>query len=183
VTPTEVADRLAVLTGGAAGLRARVAVLAGVATADVAREGWVGVVAAVRDDPGLDGRFFDVLLGVDLLDEGFEVVVRLWSPTGRHAVHLRTRCPRDDARVPSLAGVFAGAAWHEREAAEMLGIGFDGHPGLEPLLLPTGFAGHPLRKEFVLARRQDATWPGAVEPGESTPNPRRLPPGAPGRRR
>jgi NADH-quinone oxidoreductase subunit C len=176
VTPDAVAARLRELVGSGA-------VVSGTATADVARETWVGAAGAVRDDPELDGRFFDVLLGVDLGDEGFELVLRLWSVDGRHAVHLRTRCPRDDARVPSLSGVFAGAAWHERETAEMLGIGFDGHPGLEPLLLPTGFAGHPLRKEFVLARRAEHAWPGAVEPGESTPNPRRLPLGAPGRRR
>jgi NADH-quinone oxidoreductase subunit C len=174
--PADVASRLATVTGSGA-------VLSGVATADVDRAGWVDAVTAVRDDVELGARFFDVLLGVDRLDEGFEVVVRLWSVGGRHAVHLRTRCPRDDARVPSLTGVFAGASWHERETAEMLGIAFDGHPGLEPLLLPTGFAGHPLRKEFVLARRQELSWPGAVEPGESEPNPRRLPPGAPGRRR
>ena len=169
MTPDEVAARL---PGGA--------VVAGVATADVAREQWAQVVTAVRDE--LDARYFDVLLGVDLAEEGFEVVVRLWSLTGRHAVHLRTRCPRDDARVPSLAAVFPGAAWHERETAEMLGIDFDGHPGLEPLLLPTGFPGHPLRKEFVLARRDPAHWPGAVEPGQSTPNPRRRPLGAQDRR-
>ena len=169
MTPDEAA---AGLPGGA--------VVSGVATADVAREGWVQAVTAVRDD--LDAHYFDVLLGVDLADDGFEVVVRLWSLAGRHAVHLRTRCPRSDARVPSLADVFAGAAWHERETAEMLGIAFDGHPGLEPLLLPTGFPGHPLRKEFVLARRDPAAWPGAVEPGQSTPNPRRRPLGAQERR-
>lgn len=174
MTPDDVAQRLLEIAGSGE-------VRAGEATADVERTRWVEAVTAARDE--LDARFFDVLLGVDLLEVGFEVVVRLWSPAGRHGVRLRTRCPRDDARVPSLTAVFAGAAWHERQTAEMLGIGFDGHPGLEPLLLPTGFAGHPLRKEFVLARRQDQAWPGAVEPGESTPNPRRLPLGAPGRRR
>jgi NADH-quinone oxidoreductase subunit C len=176
VTPLAVADRLRALLGSGA-------VDGGAATADVERAGWVPAATAVRDDAELDATFFDVLLGVDLLDDGFEVVLRLWSVAGRHAVQLRTRCPRDDAAVPSLSAVFAGAAWHERETGEMLGIDFPGHPGLEPLLLPTGFPGHPLRKEFVLARRDAGSWPGAVEPGQSTPNPRRLPPGAPGRRR
>jgi NADH-quinone oxidoreductase subunit C len=176
VTPDAVAARLREVVGSGE-------VESGVATADVEGERWADAVAAVRDDAELDGRFFDVLLGIDREAEGFEVVIRLWSLTGRHAVHLRARCPRDAAAVPSLAGVFAGAAWHERETAEMLGIDFPGHPGLEPLLLPTGFPDAPLRKEYVLARRQEATWPGAVEPGESTPSPRRHPPGAPGRRR
>jgi NADH-quinone oxidoreductase subunit C len=88
--------------------------------------------------------------------------------------------------VPSLAGVFAGAGWHERQVWEMFGVTFDGHPGLVPLLLPDGFEGHPLRKEFVLASRVAKAWPGAKEPGESdrdlaTGRPRRriLPPGVP----
>jgi NADH-quinone oxidoreductase subunit C len=155
---------------------------AGTATAEVPRERWVAAVTAVRD--GLDASFFDVLLGVDLEQQGFEVVVRLWSVAGRHGVQLRTRCPREDARVPSLSGVFAGAAWHERATAELLGIAFDGHPALVPLLLPAG-AGHPLRKEHALAARLEQPWPGAVEPGQSEPNPRRVPPGvpAPGRSR
>ena len=78
-------------------------------------------------------------------------------------------------------------SWHERQVWEMFGIGFDGHPGLAPLLLPDGFEGHPLRKEFVLASRVAKAWPGAKEPGESDADleaaPRRrksLPPGVPG---
>lgn len=176
MTPDAVAQRLAVLV--AAG-----AVESGEATADVTRDRWATAAATVRDDGELATGFFDTLLGVDHGDGGFGVVLRLWSLPGRHAVLLRTRCPREDPLVPSLAGVFPGAAWHERETAEMLGIGFDGHPGLQPLLLPTGFAGHPLRKQFVLARRDPAQWPGAVEPGSAAPNPRRRPLGDPGRRR
>lgn len=145
-------------------------------TAAVPRERWVEAATAARDQLGM--TFFDVLLGVDQLEQGFDVVVRLWSVTRRSGVQLRTTCPRDDARVPSLSGVFAGAAWHERGTAEMLGIAFDGHPGLVPLLLPDGFPGHPLRKEFVLASREETAWPGAVEPGQSEPNPRRKPLGS-----
>jgi NADH:ubiquinone oxidoreductase subunit C len=63
--------------------------------------------------------------------------------------------------------VFAGAGWHERETAELLGIAFDGHPRPEPLLLTDGVDGHPLRKDFVLTDRVDKRWPGAKEPGES----------------
>ncbi len=136
----------------------------GVVTVDVPREHWVRDVLAVRDDEQLDGSFFDLLTAVDELEQGFDVVLRLWSPRARHAVVLRTRCPRDDARVPSLTGVFAGAAWHERQIWEMYGVDFPGHPGLSPLLLPDGFAGHPLRKEFVLASRVTKPWPGAKGP-------------------
>ena len=132
---------------------------------DVPREQWVASVTAVRDELGLS--FFDVLTAVDERQHGFDVVLRLWSPATREALQLRTRCPRDDARVPSLADLFAGAAWHERETAELFGIAFDGHPRPEPLLLAYGFDGHPLRKDFVLADRVDKRWPGAKEPGES----------------
>lgn len=148
----------------------------GVVAATVDRSAWLSAVTAVRDDPRLDARFFDVLLGTDLGDGTAEVVVRLWSVGGRHAVLLRTTCPFDDPHLVSLTPAFAGAAWHERQAAEMLGLVFDGHPALTPLLLMSEL-GHPLRKDVVLADRQ-VPWPGAVEPGESTPNPRRVPPGA-----
>ena len=89
-------------------------------------------------------------------------------------------------RTPGCATateVYRGANWHERETHEMFGMIFDGHPNLMPLLLPDGFEGHPLRKEFVLAARVAKPWPGAKEPGESgrgAPSRRRmLPPGVP----
>jgi len=132
---------------------------------DVPREQWATAVTAARDDLHL--TFFDFLTGVDLLDDGFEVVVRLWSLSGRAGLQLRTRCPRADPTVSSLSGIFAGADWHERQAAELFGLGFVGHPRLDPLLLPPGFEGHPLRKEFVLTARVEKVWPGGKEPGES----------------
>ena len=84
--------------------------------------------------------------------------------------------------------MYAGARWHERETAEMFGVGFtspEGEPlSLDGLLLPEGFEGHPLRKDFVLASRVAKPWPGAKEPGESdhdaAPSRRRTrPPGVP----
>ena len=173
MSPAEVAARLREVLG------VDVESAYGVVTATVPRGSWVAAVASVRDDDALGGGYFDVLLGTDLGDDGLEVVVRLWSVAGRHALLLRTTCPVEDPHVPSLTGLFAGAAWHERAAAEMLGLHFDGHPGLRPLLLPAGVEEHPLRKDVVLAQRQAQPWPGAVEPGESEPNPRRLPPGSP----
>ena len=76
----------------------------------------------------------------------------------------------DGQPVESVTGVYAGAAWHERETHEMFGIDFansDGTVELDPLLLPDGFEGHPLRKDFVLADRVAKPWPGVKEPGES----------------
>ncbi|MGB8652108.1 MAG: NADH-quinone oxidoreductase subunit C [Mycobacteriales bacterium] len=153
----------------------------GVQHADVARDQWPLLARQARDE---GFAFFDLLTAVDLEAEGFEVVLRLWDPERRQGLVLRTRCPREDARVPTLTGLFAGAAWHERATAELFGIAFDGHATAH-LLLPEGFPGHPLRKDFVLAARVAKPWPGAKEPGESdsdltTPNRRRpQPPGVP----
>ena len=100
---------------------------------------------------------------------------------------LRTAVDRDAPRLATLTGVYRGADCHERETYEMFGVVFDGHPDLRPLLLPDGFEGHPLRKDFLLASRLDRPWPGAKEPGESdstvgaaAPSRRRMrPPGVP----
>ncbi|MYR90767.1 NADH-quinone oxidoreductase subunit C, partial [Streptomyces sp. SID685] len=96
---------------------------------------------------------------------------------------VRTTVPHSAPVLPTAVGVYAGAAWHERETYEMFGVTFEGHPGLEHLLLPENFEGHPLRKDFVLAARVAKAWPGAKEPGESEHGgPKRrqmLPPGVP----
>jgi NADH:ubiquinone oxidoreductase subunit C len=137
-------------------------------TVDVPLGEWVLAHEVARD---LGFTFFDWLTGVDQLDAddgaGFDVVSHLWSMERREHLLLRTRVPADDARIATLTGVFAGASWHERETFEMFGLTFDGHPHLVPLLLPDGFEGHPLRKDFVLAARAAKAWPGAKEPGES----------------
>ena len=149
-------------------------------TRDVAPEDWLREVQAA-----LDGghRFFDVLTAVDLEDDGFEVVLRLWNVEARHGLLLRTRCPRDAPRLPTITSLYAGAAWHERATAELFGLEFVGHE-VAHLLLPARFEGHPLRKDFVLAARVAKRWPGAKEPGESdadlaTVRRRPTPPGRP----
>ncbi|WP_406199702.1 NADH-quinone oxidoreductase subunit C [Kitasatospora sp. NBC_01560] len=139
----------------------------GLITVDVPAEHWIEALTAARDTLGLG--FFDWLSAVDELADGFSVVAHLASvdaPGVRHLA-LRTRVPRDAAALPTAVAVYAGAAWHERETHEMFGIDFPGHPYLATLLLPDGFEGHPLRKEFVLAARVAKAWPGAKEPGES----------------
>jgi NADH-quinone oxidoreductase subunit C len=142
---------------------------------------WVEAATFARDELGCD--FFDWLTGVDELAEGFAVVMHVYSLTGRHHLLLRTLVPRADPVLPTVIGVYRGADWHERETGEMFGVTFEGRPGLTPLLLPEGFEGHPLRKEFVLAARVAKSWPGAKEPGEAgegAPSRRRMrPPGVP----
>ncbi|MDH6124363.1 NADH-quinone oxidoreductase subunit C [Kitasatospora sp. GP82] len=136
-------------------------------TVDVPAEHWIEALTAARDGLGLG--FFDWLSAVDELAEGFSVAAHLAAPGEPGVRHLvvRTRIPREGAVLPTAVEVYAGAAWHERETHEMFGIDFTGHPHLVTLLLPDGFEGHPLRKEFVLAARVAKDWPGAKEPGES----------------
>jgi NADH-quinone oxidoreductase subunit C len=148
-------------------------------TLDVPAAGWVAAATAARDDAGTDLSCFDWLSAVDEEDAGFDVVLSVYSATHRHRALLRTRVPRSEPRLDSLVPVFAGADWHERETYEMFGIVFTGHPGLAPLLLPPGFEGHPLRKDFVLAARVAKSWPGEKEPGAVTARRRLRPPGVP----
>jgi NADH-quinone oxidoreductase subunit C len=139
----------------------------GVTTIDVPGEVWVGTAAAMRDHPEIRCRFFDWLSAYDDRGAGLAVVTHLWSVERRDGVLLRTHVAADGGHLGSLTSVYPGADWHERETFEMFGIVFDGHPRLVPLLLPDGFEGHPLRKDFVLASRVAKAWPGAKEPGES----------------
>ncbi|MFJ1753123.1 NADH-quinone oxidoreductase subunit C [Kitasatospora sp. NPDC088134] len=140
----------------------------GLLTVDVPAEHWIEALTAARDTLGL--AFLDWLSAVDDLAEGFAVCAHLAAvgePGTVRRLLLRTRVPRAKAALPTAVGVYAGASWHERETLEMFGIEFTGHPYPATLLLPDGFEGHPLRKDFVLAARVAKDWPGAKEPGES----------------
>jgi len=100
---------------------------------------------------------------VDNLDERFEVLCRLSSETTADAVILSVSLDKDDAVLESLTSVYGGAAWHERETAEMFGIDFNGHPNLVNIYLPQEFEGHPLLKSFALGTREVKPWPGHVD--------------------
>ncbi|QYC38124.1 NADH-quinone oxidoreductase subunit C 1 [Nonomuraea coxensis DSM 45129] len=163
------------------GDRALVTESYGDTTVDVAPADWIELLTFARDDLG--HVFFDWLTGVDEPPDAFRIVAHVYNPDARERLLLRTSVPRADPRLPSAVGVYRGADWHERETYEMFGVVFEGHPNLVPLLLPDGFEGHPLRKDFVLAARVAKAWPGAKEPGESghgAPSRRKtLPPGVP----
>ncbi len=151
-------------------------------TVDVPAGRWAQALELARDELGL--AFFDWLSAVDELADGFSVVCHLADPDTHAHLLVRTRVAADAPSVGTATGVFRGASWHERETHEMFGIDFAGHPDLRPLLLPDGFEGRPLRKDFVLAARVAKPFPGAKEPGESerdsAPARRKtLPPGVP----
>jgi NADH-quinone oxidoreductase subunit C len=120
-------------------------------TVTVAREHIVAVVAKLRDD---DGCRFEVLIdicGVDYpaRERRFDVVYHLLSV--RRNLRLRIKLETDETTsVPSVVEVFPTANWFEREAYDMYGILFSGHPDLRRLLTDYGFQGYPLRKDFPL---------------------------------
>jgi NADH-quinone oxidoreductase subunit C len=78
-------------------------------------------------------------------------------------VIFSTDLDKEDPRIPTLVNVYAGANWHEREAHEMFGIDFEGHPNLIHLYLPDSFVGNPLRKSYPLLSREVKPWPGTVD--------------------
>jgi NADH-quinone oxidoreductase subunit C len=74
-----------------------------------------------------------------------------------------------EENAPSWTSIYKGANWHEREAWEMFGIIFDGHPNLSHIYLPAEFDGHPMRKDFPLIAREVRPWPGLVDMEEMPP--------------
>jgi NADH-quinone oxidoreductase subunit C/D len=124
----------------------------------VARKAWVEAARLLRDHPELDYKLFLDLCGVDYLDredkdERFEVVLHLYSVSRKHHVRLKTPVPGGDPTLPTIIPLFRGANWFEREAWDLYGIVFEGHPNLTRLLTHDAFVGHPLRKDYPTARR------------------------------
>jgi NADH-quinone oxidoreductase subunit D/NADH-quinone oxidoreductase subunit C/D len=110
-------------------------------------ESLIEVVTSVRDDLGYD--YLSSVTGVDYLPDGkMEVVYHLFRSTGGPGLVLKAQTPREDPVVPSLVPVFPGAELQEREAWDLLGIRFDGHPDLRRILMWEGFEGFPLRKDW-----------------------------------
>jgi NADH-quinone oxidoreductase subunit C len=111
----------------------------------------VEVVTFLRDDPACRFVSFIDLCGVDYpgRERRFDVVYHLLSPA--HNTRIRIKVEADETTpVPSIIDVFPAANWFEREAYDLYGILFSGHPDLRRILTDYGFEGHPLRKDFPL---------------------------------
>ena len=127
----------------------------------VKREDIHRVIEAARHDPSLHFDFLRSLCGVDYEEAGLEVVYHLYSYEHRHNVTIRSKVPTEDARIQSVSDIWRAADWHEREARDMFGIVFEGHPNLVPILLPEDMLDHfPLRKDNPLAPLEE--WQGEV---------------------
>ena len=141
------AEMVGALSGEGWGVEAQVAY--GELTLVAPRERIVEVMTALRDQFGFQ-QLLD-LCGADYPDrkERFEVVYHLLSLT-RNA-RLRVKVSTDEVQpVPSIIAVYPAANWFEREAYDMFGMLFSGHPDLRRLLTDYGFEGHPLRKDFPM---------------------------------
>ncbi len=121
------------------------------------REGYEGYIVpaeklvefatVLRDDFGYD--FLSSVTGVDYLPEGkMEVVYHAYQTTGGPGLVYKVQVAREDPVVPSLTPIYPGANLQEREAWDLMGIRFEGHPDLRRVLLWEGFEGHPLQKDW-----------------------------------
>jgi NADH-quinone oxidoreductase subunit C len=104
-------------------------------------------------------------------DTRFQVFARVYSTTRHLGITLKADVASDDdLTIDTWTATYPGANWHEREAWEMFGITFTGHPDLKKIYLPADFEGHPMRKDFPLVARHVKPWPGIVDvepmPGE-----------------
>jgi len=121
-------------------------------TVEARRDRIVEVLTFLRDNP--ENRFVTLidLTAVDLPERAdrFDVVYHLLSLKQNVRVRVKI-ATNEETPVPSITGVFPVADWYEREAFDMYGVLFDGHPDLRRLLTDYGFDGHPLRKDFPLS--------------------------------
>jgi NADH-quinone oxidoreductase subunit C len=102
----------------------------------------------LRDEEQLKFDYMSCLSGVDYNDGRLGAVYHLTSMVHRHKIVLRANCTKENPHIQSVADVWGTANWHEREAYDLIGIIFDGHPDLRRMLLPYDWEGHPLRKDY-----------------------------------
>ncbi len=115
----------------------------------------------ISGKPALEPQ--DIVTGYAGGDTRFQVFARVTNLADHWGLTLKADVGDENPSIETWTKVYAGADWHEREAYEMFGIDFVGHPGLRRLYLPTDFEGTPLRKDFPLLSRMVKPWPGIVD--------------------
>ncbi|GMU34739.1 MAG: hypothetical protein AMXMBFR20_26110 [Planctomycetia bacterium] len=155
---------------------------------EVKSEAWRDVATFLKDDKRLGFNFLRCISAVDMLEDDQFIAVydldaldgaphskNLW--TRRHTMAVHVRVPRENPHIPSVADVWNAADWHEREAFDMMGIVFDGHPdsvegpdGQHPrrILCPDDWEGFPLRKDYVFPMEYHGI-PAVTEYGQTRP--------------
>ena len=149
---------------------------------------YLEVARALRDEAALGFEQLIDLCGVDYFSYGerpwqglrFAVVAHLLSVSNNWRLRLRSFCLDDDfPAIATLTAVWASAGWYEREAFDLFGIAFEGHPDLRRILTDYGFVGHPFRKDFPVSGHVEMRYdpeqkrviyqPVTIEPREVTP--------------
>jgi NADH-quinone oxidoreductase subunit C len=148
----EVADALAAAYRGFGDAVTKVVVDRGEITFHVRREHLVGLCQTLRDGPALRFELCSSVSGVDYLGapDRLHSVYQLTSMTYRRRIRLEVSVSAEDPHIPSVTGVYPTADWQEREAYDMYGIVYDGHPALTRILMPDDWEGFPQRKDYPL---------------------------------
>ena len=136
--------------------------------ARVRRDAWVAVATFLRDDPATKMEMFIDLTAVDRfsIEPRFDVVVHLYSFSKKQRIRLYCGVTEEDPTVDTLVPVWAGANWFEREAYDLYGVRFMGHPDLRRILMYPEFVGHPLRKDYPKEKRQPLVRRSQTEQGD-----------------
>jgi NADH-quinone oxidoreductase subunit C len=126
-------------------------------------QNWRPLAEFLLREPAIKLDWLANLSGVDYAADGkMCVVYDLWSFDHKHTFAVKVYTPRAQPSVPSVAGLWRAAEWHEREAYDMLGIDFPGHPDLRRILCADDWEGFPLRKDYVFPREYHGI-PASVE--------------------
>jgi NADH-quinone oxidoreductase subunit C len=125
----------------------------------------VEICSFLRDDPDIRMDYLADICGLDYPgdEHRFRVVYNLYSIKFGHRLLLKALLGGDEPSIDSVVSVWAGANWHEREACDMYGIVFNGHPDLRRILMPEDWEGYPLRKDYPLKGRDDWEYKGFEE--------------------
>jgi len=124
------------------------------------------IMKYLHDTPEFSFDHLHDLCGVDYLGKKeirFEVVYHLYSIRHRHMIRIKAEVPEHDHSIDSVEDIWKGANWHEREAYDMFGIVFNGHPDLRRILMPEDWKGHPLRKDYPLKGPEGWEYKGLEE--------------------
>jgi NADH:ubiquinone oxidoreductase subunit C len=133
----------------------------------IPREEVVRGLRALKQDANLSFDYLRSLTAIDWEDEGIDVVYHLYSTTKRHNVTVKATLPTSDLTVDTATTVWRAANWYEREAAEMFGLRFNGHPDPRTLLMPEDLDDtFPLRKDHPLQEIQILQGEGIAFPEE-----------------
>ncbi|MFM2281915.1 MAG: hypothetical protein RLZZ444_4146 [Pseudomonadota bacterium] len=136
----------------------------GEVTVTVAQENYIALLTFLRDDQGCQFVNIIDLCGVDYpaREKRFDVVTHLMSPKKNIRLRVKVQVGEDEA-LESATAVYPGADWFEREAYDMYGILFSGHPDLRRILTDYGFEGYPLRKDFPTTGYVEVRYDDAVK--------------------